>query len=134
MRKLFIAYVIEGPYTLHWLSSSSPETSVNMPVLPSSKGYFKYQSPKIMSLQRLTEGYEQVRQHLWVVCLDVSCLCFGRLLNICLLSWKKNVPNLTVPTGKPLENVPDLHMPVPFCFVEVHKVVVVLALTKHTYP
>lgn len=47
---------------------------------------------------------------------------------------KINVPNLTVPPGKPLENVPDVHTPVPFCFIEAHKVVVVLALTKHTYP
>lgn len=133
VRKLFIAYFIEGPCIHTWLSSSSPKISVNMPVLLSSTGYFKYQSPKIISIQGLTEGYDQVRQHLWIVCVDVSCLCFGVLLNICLPSWKKNVPNLTVPPAKPLENVPDVHTPVPFCFIEAQKVVVVLVLTKHTF-
>lgn len=49
-------YFIEGPCT----QTGSPKTSVNMPVLLSSTGYFEDQNAKVIAIQGLTEGCEQV--------------------------------------------------------------------------
>lgn len=61
-------YFIEGPCT----QTGSPKTSVNMPVLLSSTGYFEDQNAKVIAIQGLTEGCEQVRQHLRIVCVGAS--------------------------------------------------------------